>query len=118
MNSLYALYDRNGNFIDCGFDIKEIKKKKSFLSKYEKKEKQMKIYRIPTDIQDDVFQDEDKLFVLEEQSNIFTDSERAKILGVSRKTLYRHKKHLVKRQKNYKYDIRIEDLPRCNYGKV
>lgn len=52
----------------------------------------MKIYRIPLEIQDDVFQEEDEIFISEEQTNVFTEAELAKMLGVSRRTVWRRKK--------------------------
>lgn len=52
----------------------------------------MKICRIPLEIQDDVFQEEDKIFISEEQTNVFTGTELAKMLGVSRRTVWRRKK--------------------------
>mgnify|MGYP002772002403 FL=1 len=52
----------------------------------------MKICRIPLEIQDDVFQEEDKIFISEEQTNVFTGAELAKMLGVSRRTVWRRKK--------------------------
>lgn len=92
MKSLYAIYDRKDNFIDCDYGYKNILRKKTFLSQYEKKQKQMKICRIPLEIQDDVFQEEDKIFISEEQTNVFTGAELAKMLGVSRRTVWRRKK--------------------------
>lgn len=92
MKSLYAIYDRKNNFIDCDYGYKNILRKKTFLSQYEKKQKQMKICRIPLEIQDDVFQEEDKIFISEEQTNVFTGAELAKMLGVSRRTVWRRKK--------------------------
>lgn len=92
MKSLYAIYDRKDNFIYCDYGYKNILRKKAFLSQYEEKQKQMKICRIPLEIQGDVFQEEDEIFISEEQSNVFTNTERAKILGVSRRTVWKRKK--------------------------
>lgn len=102
MKSLYAIYDRKDNFIDCDYGYKNILRKKTFLSQYEKKQKQMKICKIPLEIQDDVFQEEDEIFISEEQTNVFTGTELAKMLGVSRRTVWRRKKEAKKRP--------IEDL--------
>lgn len=92
MKSLYAIYDRKDNFIDCDYGYKNILRKKAFLSQYEEKQKQMKICRIPLEIQGDVFQEEDEIFISEEQTNVFTGAELAKMLGVSRRTVWRRKK--------------------------
>lgn len=92
MKSLYAIYDRKDNFIDCDFGYKNILRKKAFLSQYEEKQKRMKICRIPLDVQGDVFQEEDEIFISEEQTNVFTGAELAKMLGVSRRTVWRRKK--------------------------
>ncbi len=92
MKSLYAIYDRKDNFIDCDYGYKNILRKKTFFSQYEKKQKQMKICKISLEVQDDVFQEEDKIFISEEQTNVFTGAELAKMLGVSRRTVWRRKK--------------------------
>lgn len=92
MKSLYAIYDRKDNFIDCDFGYKNILRKKAFLSQYEEKQGQMKVYKIPLEKQGDVFQEEDEIFISEEQSNVFTNTELAKILGVSRRTVWKRKK--------------------------
>ena len=92
MKSLYAIYDRKDNFIDCDFGYKNILRKKAFLSQYEEKQGQMKVYKITLEKQGDVFQEEDEIFISEEQSNVFTNTELAKILGVSRRTVWKRKK--------------------------
>lgn len=66
MKALYALYDRKDCFIDCDLSLKKITKKKAFLSQYEKKQNQIKICKIQLEPQDDVFQEEDKIFIEEE----------------------------------------------------
>lgn len=91
MKFLYAIYDRKDCFIDCDFSLKKITKKKAFLSQYEKKQNQIKICKISLEPQDDVFQEEDKIFIEEEHANVFTGAEFAKIFGVSQRTIWRRK---------------------------
>lgn len=58
MKKFYALYDENDNFIDCGFNLREIGIKPTNIS-WLKRGKKRKLVEIPLSITNDIFAKED-----------------------------------------------------------
>ena len=100
MKEFYAVYDKNDNFITCGFGASELKmNNNSFFSrlhKYKQKNKSLKVFEIPLIPQKDIFYEEDKIFLEEEGGNIYFDREIAEREGISMRTLYRRKQKITK----------------------
>lgn len=90
MKTLFAVYDSNDNFIKCSFSLLELGV--SSLSR--------KLYRIPLDVQDDCFKEEDEAFLREFSDKAYTVKEQAKRKNVSERTIYRHKKRRRRANKN------------------
>lgn len=92
---MIAVYDEEDYLIDVGFNIKELltcKKSSTFRSNLIGKRKKQKIYLIDLlENHNDCFCLEDKVFLKEFEEDFKTDNQRAKELGVSLRTYYRHK---------------------------
>ena len=91
MKVLYALYDKDDNFIDCGFSLKEIGINGMASWRFRHKTKWRKLYKIPIEAQNDIFKEEDEAFIKEFESQCYTNEEKAQRLGVSARTIYRRK---------------------------
>lgn len=91
MKVLYAIYDKDDNFIDCGFSLEQLGINNSKTISWRYKSKYRKLYRIPLEKQDDIFLEEDEAFIEEFSRQVFTNVEYAKYLGISLKTFYRLK---------------------------
>lgn len=91
MKVLYALYDKDDNFIDCGFSLKEIGIDSDTAWRFCHKTSWRKLYKIPLEVQDDIFKEEDETFIKEFEQQVYTDEERAKMLGINIRTFYRRK---------------------------
>lgn len=89
MKVLFALYDKNDNFINCGFSLAEIGINNNIAWRCYHKNKGRKLYKIPLETQNDIFEEEDKIFIKEEKYNAFTVKEIAEMVGVSERTMYR-----------------------------
>lgn len=91
MKCLFALYDKDDNFIDCGFSLKEIGVRQNYSWHLQHARKKYKLFRIPLTPKNDIFEKEDKIFIEEELINVFTIKELAEMLAVSERTIYRKK---------------------------
>ena len=100
MKKFYAVYDKNDNFIDCGFGASELNMNQNLffsrLHKNKQKYKSLKVFEIPLIPQKDIFYEEDKIFLDEEGDNIYFDREIAEREGISMRTLYRRKQKISK----------------------
>ncbi len=90
MKCLFALYDKDDNFIDCGFSLKSIGVKQGYSWHLQHARHKIKLFRIPLSPQNDIFKEEDEIFIKEEKLNVFTNKELAEMLGVSVRTIYRN----------------------------
>lgn len=79
------------NFIDCGFSLKEIGINGMTSWRFRHKSKWRKLYKISIEQQDDIFKEEDEIFIEEEGENCYTVKELAEINGVSIRTMFRRK---------------------------
>lgn len=98
MKVLYALYDGNDNFVNCGFSLEECGVKHCNSWFWQHTIKKWKLYRIPLEPVNDCFQMEDELFVKEFEDKCFTNEEQAKRDGISIRTLFRRKEKLKELQ--------------------
>lgn len=91
MKILFALYDTDDNFINCGYSLKEIglSYMQSYLRQHESTNQ--RLYRIPLEPQNDIFKAEDEAFLKEFKEECYTNKELAEILGISERTLNRRK---------------------------
>ena len=96
MKYLFALYDKDDNFINCGFSLKEVgvTYQNSWFKQH--RNKKIKLYRIPLKPQKDIFEKEDEIFIEEFKFNCYTVEELAKIYHKSKRTIYRFLKKGVK----------------------
>lgn len=78
MKGFFALYDREDNFISCGFSRGQLERKKEFGSK---------IYRVP------INRKKDKDFIEENKDELFTNKEKAMQQGLNERTFYRRVKN-------------------------
>ena len=91
MKVLFALYDKDDNFINCGFSLKEIGIDNMQSWYLRRKSKWRKLYRIPLAPQNDIFKEEDEAFIKEFEQQCYTNEEHAQRLGVNVRTFYRLK---------------------------
>lgn len=96
MKTLFALYDKDDNFIDCGFSLAEIGIPNGTSWELQNTIKKRKLYRIPLEIQDDIFKAEDEAFIKEFEEKCYTSEEQAQKLGVSVRTIFRRKAKKLK----------------------
>jgi hypothetical protein len=107
MRKFYALYDHKDNFISCGYNAKDlgIDSHAFSLCLHKNKGKRgRKIFEIPLTVQNDVFQEEDILFLQEEGENVLSAREivqkQAKEQGVSTRHIYRINKRRANNENN------------------
>ncbi len=91
MKVLFALYDKNDNFISCGFTLEEVGIKKTSSWDWQHRTKKCKLYRIPLAPQNDTFKAEDEAFIKEFEEQCYTNKEQAERLDVNIRTIFRHK---------------------------
>lgn len=94
MKKFYAIYDKDDNFIDCGFTSTELGITANALWCKQRRNKQIgspKIFEIPLSPQNDIFKEEDEIFLLQEEENVYTKEELAKRQGINVRTWYRLK---------------------------
>ena len=94
MKVLFAVYDENDYLINTGFSLAEVGVAWHNSWFWQHRNKKVKLYRIPLESQDDVFKQEDDLFIREFENEIYTNDEIAKQQGVSVRTIYRNKAKL------------------------
>ncbi len=92
MKVLFALYDKNDNFINCGFSLAEIGIPQGTSWFLQNTIKKHKLYRIPLEEQNDIFKEEDALFINEFEEQCCTYKERAERRGISLRTYFRRLK--------------------------
>lgn len=91
MKNFYALYDRNDNFVDCGFSLNEMQITQNQAWDLRHKSKRFRLYTIPLEPIEDVFSEEDKIFIEENMYDCYKKSELAKIYKCSERAIYRRK---------------------------
>lgn len=91
MKVLFAIYDKNDNFIDCGFSYKEMCLDSETGWRYLHRNKGCKIYQIPLEVQNDIFKEADEQFIKEFGEQCYTDEENAQMRGISIRTWFRRK---------------------------
>lgn len=91
MKKLYALYDCNDNFVDCGFSLNEMQITQNRAWYLRHKSKRFRLCIIPLEPKDDVFFEEDKIFIEENMYDCYKKSELAKIYNCSERAIYRRK---------------------------
>ena len=95
MRDFYALYDNNDNFITCGYKPRDmIKNYNHFWSALHRNKqiyKSIKVFKIPLQPQDDIFKEEDELFLQEEGDNVYFDREIAEREKITLRSLYRRR---------------------------
>ena len=94
MKTFFALYDKDDNFINCGFSLAEIGVKKTRSWFWQHTVKKVKLYKIPLAPQNDIFKETDELFIKEFADENFTAKEQAKIAGCTERTIFRRKAKL------------------------
>lgn len=94
MKVLFALYDKEDNFIKSGFSLKEIgiTNMESFYR--QRRHKKQTLFRIPLEPQDDIFKEEDEAFIKEFKGKCYTNEEIARMCGVNIRTIFRRKAKL------------------------
>ena len=90
MKVLFALYDKNDYLVKVGFSLKEIGFTGN-VTQSRRKKGNAKLYTIPLEPQEDIFKEEDEIFIQEEKDNVFTIKEIAKMQGVNERTIYRQR---------------------------
>ena len=93
MKTFFAIYDEKDNFITCGYGVKQMGQNyNTFWSRLNRNKgikKGLRVYKIPLTPQDDIFKEEDELFLQEEGDAVFFDKEIAEREHISLRHLYR-----------------------------
>lgn len=91
MKVLFALYDKDDRFVTCGFSLAEVGVLCGSSCNMQRNKGNKKLYRIPLEPQDDIFNEEDRIFIEEQGEKVFTNQELAELLKVDIRTIYRRK---------------------------
>lgn len=83
MKVLYALYDENDNYISSGFSLKEVGVKITRSWFWQHTVKKYRLYRLPLEVQNDCFKEEDEIFNNEFREEVYTNKELAQMAGLS-----------------------------------